>query len=66
MENIEAFLKSCSAWLREDLSPGYEIEYFRQGTPPDEDYARAQEEPARSVSDANRRAEVQAWESIRN
>jgi hypothetical protein len=66
MRNIQAFLKSCSAWLQEDLSPGYEVEFFRQGTPPDEDYARAQEELAASVSQANRRAEMQAWELIRN
>jgi hypothetical protein len=66
MREIQTFLKSCNAWLREDISFPQEIEFLRQGTPPDEDYARAQEELAESVSYANRRAEVAAWELIRN
>ncbi len=66
MREIQAFLKSCNSWLLEDVSFGREIEFIRQNTPPDESHARAQEELAECVSDANRRAEMQAWELIRN
>jgi hypothetical protein len=66
MGNIQALLKSCNAWLREDISFGGEIHCIRQGTPPDERYSKAQEELAETVSHDNRRAEVQAWEVIRN
>jgi hypothetical protein len=65
MREIQTFLKSCNAWLREDISFG-EIEFIRQGTPSDECYANAQEELAETVGHANRRAEIQAWELIRN
>jgi hypothetical protein len=66
MREIQTFLRSCNAWLREDISFGGEIEFIRQGIPPDKSYTKAQEELAETVSHANRRAEIQAWELIRN
>jgi hypothetical protein len=66
MREIQVFLKSFNAWLREDLSFGREIDLIRRGTPPGERYAKAQEELAETVSHANRRAEIQAWKLIQN
>ena len=64
MRSIQTFIRSCNNFLMSSWSK--EIEIARQGTPPDEDYALAQEELAESVSYANRCAEIQAWNLVRN
>ena len=64
MRSIQAFVKTCNNFLLSSWSQ--EIEICRQGTPPDEDYAQAQEELAESVSFANRCAEIQAWNLVRS
>ena len=64
MRSIQTFIQSCNNFLMSSWSD--EIEVTRQGTPPDENYALAQEELAESVSYANRCAEIQAWNLVRN
>jgi hypothetical protein len=64
MRSIQSFVQTCNRFLLSSWSQ--DIEFVRQGSPPDEDYARAQEELAESVSYANRCAEIQAWNLVRN
>jgi hypothetical protein len=64
MQSIQTLIKTCNNFLMSSWSD--EIEIVRQGTPLDEDYALAQEELAESVSYANRCAEIQAWNLVRN
>jgi hypothetical protein len=65
MRILQPFLQSCATFLgRFKISE--DIEVYRQNTPPDEGCARAQEELAASVSHANKCAEIQAWELVRN
>ena len=67
MRYIQTIVQSCNNFLMSSWAqPLQDIEFARQGTPPDEDYARAQEELAASVSYANRCAEIQAWNLVRN
>lgn len=64
MRTVQSFIKTCNNFLMSGWSA--EIEFGRQGTPPDDDYALAQEKLAESVSYANRCAEIQAWNLVRN
>jgi hypothetical protein len=64
MRPVQTFIKTCNNFLMSSWSE--EIAIARQGTPPDEDCALAQEELAESVSYANRCAEIQAWNLVRN
>jgi hypothetical protein len=64
MLSIETIFQTCNNFLMSSWSQ--DVEIVRQGTPPDEDYALAQEELAESVSYANRCAEIQAWNLVRH
>jgi len=64
MRFIQTFIKTCNNFLMSSWSQ--DIEIARQGSPPDEDFALAQEELAESVSYANRCAEIQAWNMVRS
>lgn len=64
IQPIQALYKTCTNFLMGKWSD--EVQIVRQGTPPDEDYALAQEELAASVSYANRCAEIQAWKLARS
>lgn len=64
MRSLQTLISTCNNFLTSSWSE--EIQIARQGTPPDENCALAQEELAESVSYANRCAEIQAWNLVRS